>query len=176
MSYFERCWRTIILDWAPLVIWACAIFFFSTDEFSSSHTSQILTPLLNWLSPGISPEEIEIVHGVVRKLGHWFEYFILSALLLRVLLNENSREPPLRNFLWTLLVIFLYAAGDELHQAFVPSRTASLYDVMIDFGGGFCGTLGMFLYYTRTKPAELYRKLVNGPSPRYRFDLKKLDK
>jgi VanZ family protein len=151
MNYFkQRCWSTILLDWVPVILWACAIFFFSTDEFSASHSSQILTPLLERLVPGISPVTIEYVHIVARKFGHWFEYLILSALLLRVLLRENGQHPPLRNVLWTLLIIFFYAAGDEFHQSFVPSRTASIYDVMIDFCGGLCGTLGIFLYYTRT--------------------------
>jgi VanZ family protein len=151
MNYFkQRCWSTILVDWVPVFLWACAIFFFSTDDFSASHSSELLKPLLEGLFPGITPDSIEKVHVVVRKFGHWFEYFILSALLLRVLLNENRQHPPLRNFLWTLLVIFLYAAGDEFHQSFVPSRTPSIYDVMIDFCGGLCGTLGIFLYYKRT--------------------------
>ncbi|MGH7783323.1 MAG: VanZ family protein, partial [Candidatus Binatia bacterium] len=162
-----------LLDWAPVIVWACAIFFFSTDEFSSPNTSQILTPLLTWLFPGISPAAIEIVHEAVRKFGHWFEYFILSALLLRVLLNENSDQPAWRNFLWTLMLIFLYAAGDEFHQSFVPSRTASIYDVMIDLCGGICGTLGMVLYHARTESVRSLPQTVESPAPNTSLGRKK---
>jgi VanZ family protein len=40
------------------------------------------------------------------------------------------------------MVSALFAASDEFHQSFIPSRTASSKDVMIDI----CGTLvGLFI-------------------------------
>lgn len=37
--------------------------------------------------------------------------------------------------------VFLSAAGDELHQYFVPGRYASFLDVLLDTWGGVCGML-----------------------------------
>src|SRR5207248_4179254 len=44
-----------------------------------------------------------------------------------------------------LLLCAAYAATDEFHQAFVPSRTASLRDVMTDICGA---TLAVLLYWS----------------------------
>jgi VanZ family protein len=44
-----------------------------------------------------------------------------------------------------LLSCAAYAASDEFHQSFVPSRTASLRDVTIDLCGA---TLAVLLYWS----------------------------
>ena len=44
-----------------------------------------------------------------------------------------------------LAIVFLYAASDELHQAFVPTRTALVSDVFIDTAGGAAGLLALWL-------------------------------
>ena len=46
--------------------------------------------------------------------------------------------------LLTLALVMLYAASDEFHQRFVPSRDASAVDVMIDTGGA---VLALFLVW-----------------------------
>ena len=40
-----------------------------------------------------------------------------------------------------LALVALYAASDEIHQAFVPSRDASVRDVLLDTTGGALGLL-----------------------------------
>ena len=82
----------------------------------------------------------------MRKLGHWTEYFVLAVLILRALRNETGKRWELRHAALTLVFIFVYALSDELHQVFVPSRTASFGDVMIDVLGGICGILWMVWY------------------------------
>ena len=42
------------------------------------------------------------------------------------------------------IVAFLYAASDELHQTFVPTREGKPRDIAID-------TIGMFLMYSYSK-------------------------
>jgi len=42
-------------------------------------------------------------------------------------------------------MVFLYAASDEFHQIFVPSRTALVSDVIIDTTGGAIGLLLFWL-------------------------------
>jgi len=41
----------------------------------------------------------------------------------------------------SLALIVTYALIDEYHQSFVPSRTASIYDSMIDMAGGLTALL-----------------------------------
>jgi VanZ family protein len=45
----------------------------------------------------------------------------------------------------------IYALSDEWHQSFVPSRSASVADVIIDAIAAVCGTLAWCLQNRRTK-------------------------
>jgi VanZ family protein len=139
-------WKTRIKNWLPVCAWACLIFVFSTDHFSSANTAQLFGSLSSWLFPEIPTEEIAPVHGLIRKLGHWTEYFILAVLMMRALRKETGKNLELRHAVHTLIFILIYALSDELHQVFVPSRTASLGDVMIDVLGGICGIFWMVWY------------------------------
>ena len=132
--------------WLPVCAWAGLIFFFSTDHFSSANTAQIFGSLFYWLLQEISTEEIALVHGAVRKLGHWSEYCVLAVLMLRALRNETGKKWELRHAIHTLIFVLLYAIGDEFHQSFVPSRTASFGDVMINALGGVCGISWTYRY------------------------------
>jgi VanZ family protein len=77
---------------------------------------------------------------VVPKLAHIVEYAILGFLLARATRNEDEAFSGQRTFL-IVMAIGLYAASDELHQAFVPSREARVTDVLIDVAGGLLGLL-----------------------------------
>jgi len=127
-----RVWR-----YAPLVLWMCLIFFASTGELSASNTSRIVRPLLLWLFPDISEARIEWAHFLIRKAGHFTEYAILALLAARALSSSLRDALRRRWFYVSLLLIIVYALSDEFHQSFVPSRTASIYDSLIDIAGGF---------------------------------------
>ena len=131
----------IIRNWWPAVTWMSVIFLFSTDLFSSSNTSSLLHPLLSALIPSLAIEQIEPIHEILRKLGHWSEYLILALLLMRALRAQipTRRQRSLLICSWVLAT--LYAASDEWHQSFVPSRSASGLDVLIDSFGAICGAL-----------------------------------
>ncbi len=113
------------------------IFAMSTDLGSAAHTAWFLVPLLKWLNPAISNEAIALIHTLVRKAAHLTEYAILALLVLRA--AARSRGTVHDNFYRAasvaLLVSATYAALDEFHQSFVPGRTASAYDVLIDTSG-----------------------------------------
>ena len=138
-------------NWAPVILWASLIFVFSTEIFSAAHTAGIFEALLPQLFPGLSAGEIQRIHAVTRKLGHFSEYFVLALLLMRALRNEIRNESIRRPLLLSIVFTILYAASDEFHQSFVPSRSASVFDVMIDTTGGICGTLLSYLRNHRTK-------------------------
>jgi VanZ family protein len=138
-------WNTLLRNWAPAALWAGTIFFFSTDSFSSSNTSRFLEPLLSAIFSGITAEQSKVIHLLIRKLSHWGEYFIFSLLLIRALHGQFKHQLELRRAVWIAAAVFMYALSDELHQAFVPSRTASLADVTLDSFGGICGILWTYL-------------------------------
>ena len=132
--------RSFLKYWLPALIWLGFIFVGSTDVLSAEQTSRFLVPLLRWLDPQISVATIATIHFAVRKLGHLIEYAILAMLFWRALrrgTNLQMKISTLSASVWVVCAIF--AATDEFHQSFVPSRTAALGDVMIDSIGAFVG-------------------------------------
>jgi VanZ family protein len=111
----------------------------SSDLLSAEHTSRFLTPFLRWLDPHISWRTIAQVHFLVRKAAHVTEYAILSGLLFRAL--RWSVSGFWRRAALALGPALLFAPLDEFHQSFIPSRTGSGRDVLIDYSGAVLGIL-----------------------------------
>jgi VanZ family protein len=137
--------------WLPVLFWMSFIFWMSTATFSSENTSLIIEPILFFLMPTISLEKAALIHGLIRKLGHITEYFILGILLFRAFRCESKESLSWRWAFYSLVVGMLYAAGDEFHQSFVSSRTASLTDIGIDTLAGVLAQLVSLLQ-------QLYRR------------------
>ena len=140
----SRFWR-----YAPLVAWLVLIFFASTGELSASNTSLIVRPLLLWLFPRISEEQIGVAHFMVRKAAHFTEYGILALLAVRAFSNSSHGVLRRQWFWFSFLLIAVYALSDEFHQSFVPSRTASIYDSLIDMSGGLTALIIVALWRKR---------------------------
>ena len=124
------------------------IFGASGDQTSFQHPSRIIGPLLHWLFPNISAETTDDIVTAVRKCAHLTEYAVLAMLVLRAWRNHYGIAahswswPAASEALW---VAALYAATDELHQTFVPSREGCLRDVFIDTSGAAAGLIFLWL-------------------------------
>lgn len=121
-------------DWLPAIVWACVISTLSTDTFSADHTGRFIIPMLRWLFPHASDPSILLMHALIRKSAHLVEYFIFSVFLTYGLRGEG-RGWKLRWGIWALAMAAGYAVLDEFHQVFVPSRTASPWDALLDTTG-----------------------------------------
>lgn len=145
--------KAFLIFWLPVLVWMTVIFSGSSDSHSSVHSSRIIEPLCHWLFPNMSQAHVEDVNLVIRKCAHLTEYAILALLIWRALhLSKNN----LPTWSWpkvggTLLIIFLYSASDEIHQSFVPTRTAQFSDVVIDTSGAAIGLLALWLFKHRRK-------------------------
>jgi VanZ family protein len=69
------------------------------------------------------------------KVGHVVLYAGFGFLLYLTL--KNSSNITLKNyaFLFAIIIGTVYGASDELHQSFVPRRTASILDLLADCTG-----------------------------------------
>jgi VanZ family protein len=125
-----------ITRYGPLLVWLVFIFSASTSFMSGENTSRIIGPLLHYLFPTLGETALARIHIVIRKLGHLSEYAILAFVAARAF--RGSAHMLLFKYwlLWTTVLLVVYALLDEYHQSFVPSRTASIYDSMIDVTGG----------------------------------------
>lgn len=140
-----RFWR-----YGPLLFWMALIFFASTSDFSAANTSKIIRPLLLWLFPRINDQQIAFVHFLVRKAAHFTEYAIFALLAARAFFCSSHFALRRTWFLAALLLIAVYALGDEYHQSFEPSRTASIYDSLIDIAGGLTALLPAYWRWRRS--------------------------
>src|ERR687888_1331526 len=129
--------------WLPPALWMGVIMFLSTDAASAEHTGELLLPVLRWLLPWASPGDLVAIHGLLRKGAHLTEYAILAALWFRAFTRGRQFAPLAA--VWPAFGISLaWAALDEWHQAFLPSRTSSAVDVGIDGAGAALALVVVF--------------------------------
>lgn len=134
--------------YGPLVLWIGLIFFASTAGFSAGNTSMFIRPLLKWFFPGYSETELILLHGLVRKGGHFFEYAVLAFVARRAFVTSSHAFIRRRWFELAALLVVVNSLLDELHQSFVPSRTGSIYDSAIDVAGGLT-VLVIFKFFVK---------------------------
>lgn len=92
----------------------------------------------------------------VRKSIHLFEYGVLAVLARRWV---GSLAASARWLLpGALGLCAIYAIGDEVHQAFVPERTSSPADALIDLLGA-----GLGLLLLSARRARRARRKVRQP-------------
>jgi len=141
--------------WIPALIWLAVIACEST-LLSTGETSRFILPLLHFLLPHGSEQQITFLHALLRKAGHFTGYSILSLLLYRawwgtMVLQQSPagtrRAPGWKRMLelWNGRVALLawlgtvlVAALDELQQSLHANRTSSFKDVLLDSAGGLC--------------------------------------
>jgi len=160
-SYRVRSPLPSVRRWLPPLLWMLLIFGASADPFSGQRTSRILEPLLRWLLPWLSEPAVQLGVLLLRKCAHVGEYAVLAALLWCAL-RESAADDP-RRWDWpvagrVMLVVVLYAASDEFHQRFVPSRQATLQDVLVDALGGLVGLAAVWA-------ARKCRRRAAAPGP-----------
>ena len=125
-----------LLRYAPLIFWLGLIFYASTGDFSAENTSRFIGPLMHWLFPDISAQKMQLVHMIVRKTAHFGGYAVLGILAARAFCSSTRRWLWSRWFVWSVVLIIAYAMVDEYHQSFIPTRTGSPVDALIDITGG----------------------------------------
>ncbi|TAK95518.1 hypothetical protein EPO05_03975 [Patescibacteria group bacterium] len=101
------------LNWAGIVVWLAVIFYFSSLK-------------------GGGVANYSVLYFLERKSLHVIEYFILTSLLYRALIQNFSQA---KVFILAGALSLLYAMTDEWHQTFVPGREGLVRDVLIDLMG-----------------------------------------
>jgi VanZ family protein len=74
------------------------------------------------------------------KLLHFIAYAFLAVLCARNLAAEKPFWTPFRIKIVTIFCVSLYGLSDEIHQAFVPARSASMGDFVADCTGSVAGS------------------------------------
>ncbi|MFA6602994.1 MAG: VanZ family protein [Candidatus Shapirobacteria bacterium] len=106
--------------WLLTILWMAFIFFLSARS-----------------TVGIG--QTEVSRFLILKFFHLVEYFMLYILIR--LASGSSKT--------ALILTYLYAVSDELHQIFVPGREGKWLDTLIDFVGTLIGLTFHRLILTR---------------------------
>lgn len=120
--------QKILFLWLPVLVWAGLIFFLSSRQ-------------------GLSIGE-GAVDLWTRKPAHIGEYAILFLLIFRTIRGSFGKIWSARElYLGAGVLTFLYAATDEIHQLFVPTRAGKIEDLGFDLLGILTGVLLIQFYF-----------------------------
>jgi VanZ family protein len=146
------------------IIWIGVIFVLSTEYFSSARTAPAVAQFLFDCFPALSEINPTVIEVLTRKLAHWTEYFVLAVFCMGALTSSSVERTARCHIIWGLILGLICAVVDEFHQSFVPSRTASTRDVLINAIGFVCGTFSLYTFlaikrvkraWARTRHCEL---------------------
>jgi VanZ family protein len=84
---------------------------------------------------------------------HFLAYALLGALFLRAFKTSRIKNNIRLMLILSFLLSSLYGISDEIHQHFVPYRSADLMDVLADMLGALMGVY-------------IYRAIAGKTSPR----------
>lgn len=100
----------------PSLAWAGVIFLFSSQS----------------VLPGLEQSFFDFF---IKKIAHIIVYLVLYLLLAQGI-EQTVKKSYARAFIYgPVLLCFLYAISDEIHQTFVPGRYGTLRDVGYDMLG-----------------------------------------
>lgn len=139
-----------IVLYTLLVLVLTTIFIFSgepgkkSESTSDAFTSTIIDKVSSITNKDIKETKkkdiIESTRFIVRKTAHFSIYFILGIIIYLLLSTYNINKVVLIS----IIICFIFGSLDEIHQIFIPGRTARFYDCIIDTLGSSTGILILY--------------------------------
>lgn len=133
-----------------IFIWMLTIFNFSNQKGteSSGLSDKVIVKIAeilkrNTLSSTEKEHIIDKYRFIVRKTAHFTSYFILGTLIIILFLDLKLNIK--KSNLITLIICFIYACTDEIHQLFISGRNGSFIDVLIDTSGVLTALIIIYL-------------------------------
>lgn len=134
-----------------IVLWMSLIFVLSNDtaeESSKKSDGLIVRCVQDIIKRDLSTKEKEKVLKYlvkpVRKSAHFFLYFVLGILIIN--LFKSFELFNYKTILIAVLLCFLYACSDEIHQLFIKGRSCEVRDILIDTIGSLSGISVYYLF------------------------------
>lgn len=150
------------MAWLPVCFGLAVIACESTALMSGANTSRWFLDLCHSLWGQVDNASFETTHFLLRKLGHLMGYGLLSLLFRRawlITLRHTWKGPrsrlPFSAAVLAVFSTFLVACLDEWHQSFLPGRTSTPYDVLIDTAGAMLLNIVLTAYLVRRRRSLL---------------------
>jgi VanZ family protein len=157
MSSNHRGLKFWISAWLPVIVGVCIISIESTAAFGSDRTSSPLRWLYQAIFGQVSNAHWEIIHHLIRKSGHFTGYGLLGLAWLRAWWMTLPRSVFVQDALLALLGTAMTASADEYHQTFLPNRTGTPWDVLLDCCGALAMQLLVYVCMRLFRPKRLVR-------------------
>lgn len=131
-----------ILYWVILLIWMIFIFYMSNQPANISNSqSDFVLNIVRHLGLDIEGNYVNMAITIIRKGAHFIEYLVLNILYFNVLRFYIGKKKAL---IFSIILSFIYASTDEIHQIFVAGRAGRFTDVLIDTSGAATGSILLF--------------------------------
>lgn len=88
------------------------------------------------------------------KVMHFGVYTLLALLVARAVQKEKPLWSSGKIKIITILFVTAFGLSDELHQAFVPQRSASVFDFLADCAGAVAGCLFYTNFISKKTPGR----------------------
>jgi len=131
--------------WSPVFLGIAVIVLESTRYFGADHTSGPLRWIFQTLFGPVSDARWEAIHHYIRKSGHFLGYGAIGLAWLRAWRMTLRDSIFIADAVLALLGTSLLATWDEWHQSFLPNRTSSPLDVLLDCAGASVMLCAAFL-------------------------------
>jgi VanZ family protein len=149
-------WHWIYV-WLPVVLGVAIIVIESSEAFGSNHTSGPLRRIYEALFGHLSDARWDHIHHYIRKSGHFLGYGFIGLAWLRAWWMTLPHSRFLPDAVMALLGTALVASCDEWHQTFLPNRTGTPWDVLLDCTGALTMQLLVYIFMRIFRPKKLAR-------------------
>lgn len=138
----KQTYKNFIFYWAPVISYC--VFIFIQSEFPSAIKTH------------------DIPH--IDKLAHFLGYGLLGILFFRAFRTTSLKENADRLMLFSMAASILYGISDEIHQYYVPFRSADIADALADMLGSIYGVFFYQIIVERVlNPFYLEQIIVERP-------------
>ena len=149
--------RFWIGTWWPVAFGILVIMLESTEMMGVNHTTGPLRALFQAIFGPIDNRRWDMIHHYLRKCGHFIGYGLIGLAWLRAWWFTLPRSRFFTDMLLAMLGTAAIASCDEWHQAFLPNRGSSVWDVLLDCTGAFTLQLIVYIYMRIARPKQLAR-------------------
>jgi VanZ family protein len=153
--------RTNQYTWVPVFCGIAVICMESTNKMGAAQTGLWLRQLFGLYGHSGSAV-VELLNHYLRKGGHFTGYGLLGLFftsgwfsVLRRKVAGSWTNLRFRAGALGVASTLLVASADEIHQIFLPSRGASVWDVLLDTTGALTLNLIFFAYLAMRRNALL---------------------
>ena len=140
----------LIISIIIVILWLLVIFVFSSMNENTSHIqSQKVVQKIYTNKQTVENNKIikkNKYHQKIRKIAHVTEFAILNIFFIN-LIYQLKEKFKLKYLIISIILTFIYACTDEIHQIFVQGRTSSFIDVLIDTTGAITTSLIIYIIY-----------------------------